>query len=187
MKPVLYLDLDGVLVDFVAGALVAHKQDIPRLSMRWNFFEQYTPPMTEAEFWKDLGFDFWSTLPWTPEGKNFLAGLEGVFGDRIILLTSPADTSGAVEGKVEWVRRELPQYKKRLFVGPAKQLLAGPKKILVDDNNTNVERFRAEGGVAVLVPRPWNNSVNYCIPGTDGGFDVDALISEVTHERARLS
>lgn len=154
---VCYLDMDGVLVDFVKGALAAHDRTLPPAEVLWDFPSQIGFKGNEASFWAPLGHAFWYNLDWTGEGVELLDGLEDLFGDRVVLMTSPCATPGAVEGKVDWIRRRLPRYSRQFFVGPAKHLAAGPGKILVDDHDGNVTEFRACGGAAVLVPRPWNS------------------------------
>lgn len=157
MVPVCFLDLDGVLVDFVAGSLAVHGKSLPPDDVRWDFPSQVGFADDPGAFWAPLGHDFWAGLGWTTEGRAALAAAEDVFGPgNIALMTSPCDTPGSVEGKVAWVRRELPGYSRRLFVGPAKHLAAGPGKVLVDDNDANVATFMACGGFGVVVPRPWN-------------------------------
>jgi hypothetical protein len=158
MKPtVCYLDLDGVLVNFVAGALRLHGKELPPRDVCWNF-----PDLIgfagdrAADFWSPLGFDFWAGLDWTPEGRATLAAIEDAFGGSVVVMTSPCNTPGAVEGKVAWIRRELPAYRRRFFVGPAKHYAAGPGKLLIDDSDDNAELFAGAGGRVLLVPRPWN-------------------------------
>lgn len=179
MKPALLLDLDGVLVNFVRGAHLAHGRE-PVARVEWNFFEPWG--MTPVEFWAPMGFDFWLNLTWTDEGRELLRGLEGLIpSDRIALLTSPCDTRGGVEGKVEWVRRHMPDYRRRLLVGPPKYLMAGPGKVLVDDHEPNVDGFLGEGGRAVLVPRSWNRRADEACPTTNT-FSVQAVLAEVERE-----
>lgn len=155
--PVCYLDLDGVLVNFVLGAFMAHGRfDLLFSEVQWNFHEQLGIPA--KEFYAPMGREFWAGLPWTPEGKNFLAQIEHVFGEEnVVLLTAPVDTPGCAEGKIEWIKREMPSYAKRFFIGSPKHLAACETKLLVDDNEQNVNTFRVAGGSAVLVPRPWNS------------------------------
>lgn len=174
---VCYLDLDGVLVDFVGGALKLHGKEIPPKEVQWNFPRQLGFADTLAkEFWDLLGYDFWANLGWTHEGRETLKAVEGAFYDRVCIMTSPCNTPGAVEGKVAWIKREIPDYSRRFVVGPAKHLFAGPGKVLVDDNDDNVEQFRLYGGRAVLVPRPWNHRRHL----TDdlGRFDVAKIAEE---------
>lgn len=170
-----FLDLDGVLVDFVGGAFALHGRSLPRRAVQWDFDKQLGIPA--ADFWAPMGQAFWAGLDWTPEGRLLLGGIEGLFGENVVLLTSPCQTVGAVEGKVDWIRQYLPRYSRRFFVGPAKHTIAGPGKVLVDDHEGNVTPFVAHGGNAVLVPRPWNRRASET--NDNGCFDVDAVLREL--------
>lgn len=178
MRSVCYLDMDGVLTDFARGALAIHQATLPFREIGWGFPAQIGfSGVDDPRFWEPLGFDFWAGLEWTHEGKLLLSHIENLFGDDVVLMTSPCDTPGSVEGKVAWIRRELPRYARRFFVGPPKHLAAGPGKLLVDDYEGNVEKFAQHGGSTVLVPRPWN----YRIIETDeaGNFSVKAVVREI--------
>lgn len=183
MKPVVCVDLDGCLSDFQAAAHAFHGvPDNPVCS--WNFWRDWG--MSDKDFWAPLGRAFWADLPWTAEGPELLARVEALVGkDRVVLLTSPCDTPGGVEGKVEWIRKHLPEYRRRFFVGPPKSLAAGPTKVLLDDYDLNAELFAAEGGHAVLVPRPWNARRAEACPDT-GRFSVDAVVAELTGILTRI-
>jgi hypothetical protein len=171
-----YLDLDGVLVDFVRGAFALHGKEIPYPEVRWDFDKQLGIP--PEVFWGKMGKDFWEDLPWTQEGPDLIKALETIFGsDNIVLMTSPVGTPGGVEGKVNWIRRELPGYSRRFFIGPPKHMLAGPGKLLVDDHDENIDKFCAAGGKAIMVPRPWNRRRDETF--SDGVFDVWKLAFEV--------
>jgi hypothetical protein len=174
-EPVCYLDMDGVLVDFVKGAHAVHQAEYRPEDIKWDFWKALG--LTEEAFWKPCGFKFWENLPWTLEGKELVKHITELFGTRVVLLTSPSLNLGAVEGKIAWVRRELPEFARRLFVGSAKDMLAGPSKILVDDSDANLAAFEKEGGVVVPVPRPWNNRAGYCVGA--GGFDVRRLMNHI--------
>lgn len=170
----IFLDVDGVLADFVAGAFRAHGKYLEPESVTWDFYKQMG--LEPAEFWSVANYDFWRNLMWTPEGPELLKLLEDIAGERIVLLTSPCDTPGSVQGKVDWVKAFMPQYKGRLMVGSAKHLVAGPGKLLVDDHGANVDKFREHGGQAVLVPRPWNELKTETVKGC---FDPVAVASRV--------
>lgn len=154
-RPKLLLDMDGVLVDFVAGALAIHKKSLPYADVTWNFFKQIG--IEEREFWKPCDFHFWATLDWIPQGRVFLDSLISRYGeDRICFCTSPCETIGSVEGKIEWIRRNLPRKMQRQFmITPAKQF-AAKGNVLIDDSPENCKKFEAAGGKTVLVPQPWN-------------------------------
>lgn len=153
------LDMDGVLVDFIGGAYGLHQRPMPD-AVPWRIWEEMG--LTEEEFWAPMGHDFWANLPWTPEGQLLVRQLELMVGaENICLLTSPCLTPGCAEGKLAWIGRHLPQYRRQYLLGPAKGFAAGPGKVLVDDHEKNVADFRSMGGGAVLVPRPWNSNASH--------------------------
>lgn len=174
----LLVDLDGVLVNFVYGALKVHDRlDIPYEEIDWNFFERVTPG-DAAKFWAPLGFEFWKNLPWIDNGRVLIAKLMNEFGvDNIALCTSPCDTLGSVEGKIAWIQREIPALRRNFMICPHKKFASGPNRILIDDNDGNCEKFVAGGGRAILVPQPWNKRAGQHIPGV--GYSVDKILAEV--------
>lgn len=174
-RPVAFIDLDGVLVDFVAGAKAAHGKDIPHRDCRWGLEEQFG--LTKDEFWAPLDYNFWVNLPWTEEGYLLLSGVETIFGDQVVLMTSPCDAPGGVEGKVKWIKKNLPRYSKKFFVGPPKHLAAGPGKILIDDHEVNTDQFVTHGGRALLVPRPWNR--RRMETDKHGNFQILSVLGEL--------
>lgn len=171
------LDLDGVVCSFIETARKFHqREDIPISDIRWGIEGQFG--LSQKDFWDPLGRSFWANLPWTDEGPALLNGLEERFGpENIVILTSPVRTEGCVEGKMDWIRREMPAYARRFLVGPAKEFLASPSALLVDDHDTNCEKFRAAGGLAVMPPRPWNGRRGECLPG--GRFDVEMVLKNI--------
>lgn len=180
----LFFDLDGVLSDFVRGALKFHgREDVHPSRVEWGIEAQLG--MRPAEFWAPLGYGFWSSLEPYPDGMALLAAAEKLVSpERIALLTSPCDTAGCVDGKRDWVARHLPAYTRRLFVGSAKHLFAAPTKLLIDDNDENCRRFESAGGRTVQPPRPWNVHRAQC--DAEGGFSV-ARVFEALQAELRLA
>ena len=178
MKPVIFFDMDGVVCDFVGGALALHgRTDVPVASVPWGIEAHLG--LEPAEFWRHMGFAFWAGLAPLPDGFRLLDHALALVGaERIGLLTSPCDTPGCVDGKRAWVERHLPGLKRRLFVGSAKELFAGPHKVLVDDHDANVDRFAAAGGSVIQPARPWNRHKALCVRGHE--FDVGAHCDMVT-------
>lgn len=169
----LFLDLDGLLCAFVEGAMKLHNKFLPMKDVRWNFETQLG--IDRKVFWDAFGFDFWSNLEWTKEGKELLAALESIFGpENITIMTSPCLTRGGIDGKIDWIRREIPAYSRRYFVGPEKHPCAGPGKFLLDDRDENVKEFGNAGGCGILVPRPWNASRE--LTDEEGRFDVAEMV-----------
>lgn len=155
-----FLDLDGVLVDFVGGICRAHGRENPYLLREnlghWHVGEIWGMP--DEAFYAPMDADFWAGLRMLPDGAEILQLLEECFEPHnICLLTSPTRTRGAVEGKVQWVADHLPQYRGQLLVGTAKRFCAHAGAILIDDRPENVMEFHEQGGQSILVPRPWNH------------------------------
>jgi hypothetical protein len=58
---------------------------------------------------------------------------------------------------MQWIKNNLPQMYKRVIITAAKEMCAHPSALLIDDADHNVNKWRANGGVAILVPRIWNS------------------------------
>lgn len=159
----------------VRGAFRVHGRSLPMKDVQWEFDKQLG--IEPTEFWAAFDYNFWLNLDPLTDGTELLGLVEGLVGvEQVGLLSSPCDTVGCREGKQQWVNKHLPQYRKRLFLGSAKELFAGPTKILIDDNKGNIDRFVAAGGIGLLIPRPWN-----CRKGEiadDSSFDVDTVFCE---------
>ena len=125
-KKRLYVDMDGVLVDFVSGVesvdpetrerYPSHPEDIPGIFARMA-------PM--------------------PGAVDALGRLRERF-DVYILSTAPWDNPSAWSDKLEWVKRHLdPYFTKRLILCHHKDLLNGA--CLIDDRpNHGADRFPGE-------------------------------------------
>jgi hypothetical protein len=183
LTPGCFLDWDGVIVAFMKAALAAHKSDFGIANVtKWHIYEHLG--ITSDQFWHDLQEEFWMGMDWDDQGIQLLEGLEGIFGDRIAMLTAPPNgRRGADEGKRAWIRKNRPEYVERTFIGPAKQHMASINKILIDDSDRNINAFEAWGGHGVLIPRPWNTARGEVINGHQ--YDLDRILTRV-REKVRL-
>lgn len=91
------------------------------------------------------------------------------------ILTSPSLAPSCLEGKVRWLYEHFPKEKGRHFsdflIGNQKHLLAWPGRVLIDDAEANVEKFRSAGGEAILFPQVWN-----------GNFEVEDRLAYVKNQ-----
>ncbi|MGD9726515.1 MAG: hypothetical protein AB7L09_00585 [Nitrospira sp.] len=159
------LDLDGVLVDFLGGACRLHNKPYngyphdpaTQIEQRpWDIEPLFE--MTAPQVWDPMGREFWANLEPLPHCHEYVEILSRKFGEEnICILTSPIRTDGCIDGKMDWIRRHLPQFSRRFLVGPAKQFCASPRHVLVDDHAKNIEAFRDAGGHVFMVPAPWNH------------------------------
>lgn len=157
----IFLDMDGVLCDFISAALEAHGRI--ELLQSWPAGEWEIAKVlgcTTGEFWRSVdhqGEHFWSGLQpygWARE----LAHLAARYGETLIAST-PSESHHSAAGKVLWLERHFPGWfpaSKRTFTA-RKDLIARPGRLLVDDSDRNVSAWIAAGGEAVLFPQPWNS------------------------------
>lgn len=168
-----FCDLDGVLADFVAA--VEEQYGITVDS--WDFMSKI-PGRTPAQFWDTCSESFWAGLNWTPDGKDILKILEDRFKPQnICLLSSPCATPGCMEGKKRWIDKNLPDYKRRFLMGPAKDFCAGPNKLLVDDYDENIRRFVLNGGLGITIPRKWNSLGEKAMLKQGAEFDMAGYLN----------
>lgn len=179
----IFLDMDGVLVDYYGGVLRATIGDTnpwPYKSTpgKWNFYEEHG--VTTGQVAPLMDADFYSELKWLPDGREILELCEATVGPRnVFLLSSPWDTNGCFEGKMEWVRRNMKGYERRVLIGPCKEACAHPDACLIDDADKNCNAFAACEGKAILYPRPWNSK--YLITDQTTGRPIDGghLLNEL--------
>lgn len=156
---IVFLDMDGVLVDFAQG--VASLFGIEKSAVDANGSEAYEAAgVPREEFWRRIesaGRGWWETLPPYPWAQRLVSACEGV-GDVYVATSPPTGSVSAASGKMAWLRDTLPKVYsgRRFFIGTHKYLLAGPGRVLVDDDVRKRDAFADAGGLAVLFPRPWN-------------------------------
>ncbi len=157
-----FLDLDGVLVDFVSKAHEYHGIS-PNLYLdeanhgKWDFDVISGIPLDR--FWSKFDYDFWANLDWMPDGKEILSLIEDRFGrDNITILTSPqkSNRGECITGKIDWVERHMPRYANNILLGRKKHMLAHADALLIDDADHNITDFQKHGGQIIQVPRIWN-------------------------------
>lgn len=156
-----FLDMDGVLVDFVGGACKAHNRPSPYTSRSaLGIFEIETLwKITPDEFWKPCNTkEFWLELEKTPEADEIVQFVTKEFGvENTALLTTPSEDPQCVPAKKEWIRRYYPQFQEQMIFTKTKQFLAGDDRYLFDDRDKNIEGFIKAGGQGIIIPRLWNS------------------------------
>lgn len=113
---------------------------------------------TVQEFWDCFNRKAWASVPPSDELKLLLRNCVALVGrENICILTSPVLSPSCLEGKVDWIRKYLPEWLHRQFlIGPPKHFCARPDTLLIDDAQHNIDAFREAGGQVLLMPRPWN-------------------------------
>jgi hypothetical protein len=151
MPKQLYLDMDGVITDFIGGVERWYGIDLSGHD-HWDFTDEEVG-MPMQDFWVGLTDEFWATLSLTPWGALLLSRLMKY---KPIILSSPQRENAG--GKQIWLRRHLGGIHKagRYILTPQKWTVAGPGKILIDDCDQHVAEWFTHGGDSILFPRKWN-------------------------------
>lgn len=163
-----FIDMDGVLADFVESAVelvTGLQREIVMRGWPKGVHDMHVAlKMGKDDFWHKIGeggVHFWHRLRpyvWSMPMYKMLSEL-----GSCIILSSPTRDPACAAGKMGWIQAHFAASASQTFreyvLAPAKQkqLLVGKHRILIDDNERNVRQWEAAGGRAVLVPQPWNH------------------------------
>ena len=138
---VIYSDMDGVITDF-DKRFMKYSKNIPP--------DQYEQEKGTKVFWDLInkeGVKFWSEMDWMPQGREYWNYIKKY---NPILLSAPSQDKSSYIGKQEWVDKNLPGSELILASAEKKQKYAAPNHILIDDRKSNIDQWRARGGVGIL-------------------------------------
>ena len=144
VKPEVYIDMDGVLVDFF---------DAWAKLMGEKTFRDIKDVAKGLQAIRDED-DFWLKLKPTPNAGKLLALVRELKGSYTILSSPLADDPRSEPHKRMWVEKNLKQFppKKVIITGnKAKyaQQSDGTPNILIDDFGQNIDKWNAAGGIGV--------------------------------------
>lgn len=170
MLKTVFLDLDGVCVDFISGALRSTDQDVTATFERWPLGEYDVAKViktTDEKMWKKIegddvakAYEFWSGLE-EYEWFRTLHDTAREVAQDVFFLTAPSKSPGCCAGKARWLKERFGHQFDGFILTCHKELLARPDALLVDDNVKHVEEFRKAGGQSLLFPQPWNGARKY--------------------------
>lgn len=154
----IYLDIDGVLTDFVGAVLELYgrPESDRNLVRSWDGI----PAVVDTNnlcMWERIageGQVWWATLPWTEHGEAIAEICERA--GPFVLMSTPTREPSCAAGKIEWINQYFPSSDRRFALTPCKHHFAHPGALLIDDSERNVRAFRENGGEAILWPAPWN-------------------------------
>jgi 5'(3')-deoxyribonucleotidase len=155
---IVYLDMDGVIADFVTGTAKLlnqltkgmYDEDPPT---EWELGPHFG--LSNNEIFRRLdgaGEQFWRKLQPT---RCFERLVERLRYTTVVVLTAITRSPSCASGKVAWLQH---WFKTPVILTSApKALLAKPDTVLIDDKEENVRDFLGAGGRAILWPAPWNS------------------------------
>jgi 5'(3')-deoxyribonucleotidase len=166
----IYLDMDGVLVDFVGGVFKRYDIDPSEQAniKSWDFFAEYD--IDEQHFWNTVAarVGFWRDLEPYPYAKAVF-NMCHKYAEEVKICTS-CGCPAAASGKNDWIKEHLGLASKDVIHIVDKWRLAYmPKTILIDDSEVNLAYWHnactaANRGLyawSILFPQPWNTSRHF--------------------------
>jgi 5'(3')-deoxyribonucleotidase len=165
----IFLDIDGVLANWVRGVCDMHGLDVGHVLRDWPA-DTYdicdATGLDPAEMWERihlLGTGFWANLRLYPWASSLVALLEPIA--PVTLLSSPSRHHSSSGGKHAWIQSYMPSFERRFLLGADKAACARPGAVLIDDSDANCRAFEAAGGHAIVFPQPWNSAREHYGPG----------------------
>lgn len=160
--PMVYIDLDGVLVDMISEIERIFKTSLTpwpvlgefQISKASNLLEKDLQVVfSEVEFWRNL-----KPYNYAFELVKFIEDKVGK--ENTYFLTAPCLNGNCYKGKFEWVEEYFPEFikQKRLIIASAKHTTASYRSCLIDDNDRNIDEYNKYGGKGILVPQGWNSA-----------------------------
>ena len=150
-KPVVYLDMDGVLADFFGGV-----EKLYGVSHWKELTNDKTKDLKQEVINKITGTDFFATLPKFQSADALIDLVKKFTGGTFSINTSPlrGDHENSAKYKKVWISNNIPQPAEIIVTGRkesyAKDKASGTPNILVDDRPANIQRWQGAGGYGIL-------------------------------------
>ncbi|MCA9013750.1 MAG: hypothetical protein KDA77_00330 [Planctomycetaceae bacterium] len=156
----IYLDMDGVLVDWFGGVCRLYERNKDYAEDHWPIggATECALQIDGDKMWEHIdlgGIHWWANLkpfPWVGELLSLFSGRV----DQLSILSSPANSAYAATGKILWIKQHVPGLADRVHLTADKHLLAREGALLIDDNDENCRNFIEAGGQAIVFPQAWN-------------------------------
>ena len=150
-KPVVYLDMDGVLADFFGGVELLYGVE------HWKqLTNDKTKDLKKEVINRIQGTDFFAVLPKFPTADTLIDMVKEFTGGNFSINTSPlrGDHENSAKYKKLWISNNIQQPDDIIVTGRkesyAKDKASGTPNILIDDRPVNIQRWQAAGGYGIL-------------------------------------
>ena len=150
-KPVVYIDMDGVLADFFGGVEkmygVQHWKELT---------SDKTKDLKQEVINRITGTDFFATLPKFTNADELITLVKKFTGGKFSINTSPLRGDNQNSGKYKqlWIQQNIEKPDDVIITGRkesyAKDKASGTPNILIDDRPVNIERWQGAGGYGIL-------------------------------------
>ena len=150
-KPIVYIDMDGVLADFFGGVEKLYGVE------HWKqLSSDKTKDLKQEVINRITGTDFFATLPEFPTANQLITMVKKFTGGTFSILTSPLRGDHEVSSKYKklWIEQHIEKPAQTIITGRkeshAKDKASGTPNILIDDRPVNIERWQNAGGYGIL-------------------------------------
>lgn len=150
-RPIVYLDMDGVLADFFGGVEKMYGVE------HWKqLTSDKTKDLKKEVIDRITGTDFFATLPKFPNADELISLVKEFTGGHFAINTSPLRGDHENSGKYKklWISNNIQQPDEIIVTGRkeayAKDKASGTPNILIDDRPVNIQRWQAGGGYGIL-------------------------------------
>jgi 5'(3')-deoxyribonucleotidase len=136
--PKIFVDLDGVLTDFIKQLCALLDKPLDR---KWEF-------TNDPKIWKKIdeaGESFWTDMEWMPGGHELWNAVKKY---NPTILTSPSRHESSKKGKRVWMKDNIPEIPYIIDEDKAKYAKKG--YILIDDLAKNIDKWEKAGGTGIL-------------------------------------
>ena len=150
-KPVVYLDMDGVLADFFGGV-----EKLYGVSHWKELTNDKTKDLKAEVINKIQGTDFFATLPKFQSADALIDLVKKFTGGTFSINTSPlrGDHENSAKYKKVWISNNIETPAEIVVTGRketyAKDKASGTPNILIDDRPVNIQKWQASGGYGIL-------------------------------------
>ena len=150
-KPIVYLDMDGVLADFFGGVEKMYGVD------HWKqLTSDKTKDLKKEVIDRITGTDFFATLPKFGSADALIDMVQKFTGGKFSINTSPlrGDNENSGKYKKVWISNNIEKPDEIVVTGRketyAKDKASGTPNILIDDRPINIQRWQDAGGYGIL-------------------------------------
>ena len=149
VKPIVYLDMDGVIADFFGGVERLYGVD------HWKqLTSDKTKDLRQDVIDRIAGTDFFAHLPKFSSADTLIEMIKKFTGGQYSILTSPlrGDTENSGYYKKVWIGKHIVKPDDIIVTG-RKESYAVKKSvpnILIDDRPINIDKWQSKGGYGIL-------------------------------------
>ena len=150
-KPIVYLDMDGVLADFFGGV-----EKLYGVSHWKELTADKSKDLKKEVIDRITGTDFFATLPKFPTADGLIDMVKKFTGGTFSINTSPlrGDHENSGKYKKVWISNNIETPAEIIVTGRketyAKDKASGTPNILIDDRPINIKNWQAAGGYGIL-------------------------------------